>query len=64
METVGYVVVFIASKSVFRSYGSNIVYTDWQRDNYFVAVKEALGNIQGRIGVEFDHLSLDNHKWV
>ena len=40
------------------------MYTDWQRDNYFVAVKEALGNIQGRIGVEFDHLSLDNHKWV
>merc|ERR1719495_769560 len=45
-----------------RSYGSNIVYTDWQRDNYFVAVKEALGNIQGKIGVEFDHLSFDNHK--
>jgi len=45
-----------------RSYGSNIVYTDWQRDNFFVAVKEALGNIQGRIGVEFDHLSLDNHQ--
>ena len=40
------------------------MYTDWQRDNFFVAVKEALGNIQGRIGVEFDHLSLDNHKWV
>jgi len=45
-----------------RSYGSNIVYTDWQRDNYFVAVKEALGNVKGKIGVEFDHLSLDNHE--
>ena len=45
----------------FRSYGRNIVYTDWQRDNYFVAVKEALGNAKGKIGVEFDHLSLENH---
>merc|ERR1712106_578416 len=44
-----------------RSYGNNIVYTDWQRDNYFVAVKEALGNAKGKIGVEFDHLSLENH---
>ena len=44
-----------------RSYGNNIVYTDWQKDNYFVAVKEALGNVRGKIGVEFDHLSLENY---
>ena len=47
-----------------RSYGNNIVYTDWQRDNYFVAVKEALGDAKGRIGVEFDHLTLDSQGWV
>ena len=44
-----------------RSYGNNIVYTDWQKDNYFVAVKEALGNVRGKIGVEFDHLSVENY---
>ena len=47
-----------------RSYGNNIVYTDWQRDNYFVAIKEALGNARGRIGVEFDHLSFQNYEYA
>ena len=32
----------------------NIVYTDWQRDNYFVAIQQALPKA-GRIGIEFDH---------
>ena len=32
-----------------------------RRINYFVAVKEALGNVRGKIGVEFDHLSLENY---
>ena len=47
-----------------RSYGNNIVYTDWQRDNYFVAIKEALGNARGNIGVEFDHLSFQNYGYA
>ena len=33
----------------------NIVYTDWQRDNYFVAIQQALP-LASRIGVEHDHL--------
>lgn len=37
----------------------NIVYTDWQRDNYFVAIQQALPKA-GRIGIEFDHLNLLN----
>ncbi|MFK3770237.1 M24 family metallopeptidase [Pseudomonas putida] len=38
----------------------NIVYTDWQRDNYFVAIQQALP-LASRIGVEYDHLNLQNH---
>ena len=38
----------------------NIVYTDWQRDNYFVAIQQALP-LASRIGVEHDHLNLQNH---
>lgn len=45
-----------------RSFGENLVYTDWRRDNYAHAVKtvmEQAGVVRGRLGVEFDHLSLD-----
>ncbi len=47
-----------------RSYGENIVYTDWRRDNYQFGVSEALrqrGITPKRVGVEFDTLSLDAH---
>ena len=27
-----------------RSYGENVVYTDWKKDNYIQAIKETLGN--------------------
>lgn len=43
------------------SYGENIVYTDWRRDNYIYAVQEALrqrGVKPTRIGVEDDNLPL------
>ncbi len=45
-----------------RSFDDNVVYTDWRRDNYAHAVKTVLeeaGVVRGRLGVEFDHLSLD-----
>lgn len=44
-----------------RSFGDNIVYTDWHRDNYFYAVKSVLddaGIKKGRIGIEFDEVDL------
>jgi creatinase len=41
-----------------RTYGDNIVYTDWQRDNYFRAVAK-LADGTRRLGVEFDHLTLE-----
>jgi len=47
-----------------RSYGDNLVYTDWKRDNYQFAIAEALAQraiTPKRIGVEFDFLSLDQH---
>jgi len=45
-----------------RSYDDNIVYTDWQRDNYLHAVAHVLdraGVKSGRLGIEADHLTLD-----
>jgi creatinase len=47
-----------------RSYGENIVYTDWRRDNFQHGVQEALrqrGITPRRLGVEFDTLPLDGH---
>jgi creatinase len=44
-----------------RTYGDNVTYTDWSRENYFTAVK---GLIKGarRIGIEFDHVNIDFRK--
>lgn len=40
----------------------NVVYTDWQRDNYFRAVAQEIPD-KGRVGIEFDHLPLERlHK--
>ena len=41
-----------------RSFGDNLVYTDWQRDNFFRALQQ-LAPAKGRIGIEEDHLSLE-----
>lgn len=40
-----------------RCYGDNITYTDWQRDNYWRAIKSVTGEGQV-IGYEGDHLTL------
>ncbi|MDI3385511.1 aminopeptidase P family protein [Streptomyces sp. B-S-A8] len=45
-----------------RCYGDNVVYTDWQRDNYVHAIHETLKQRSidpRRIGVEHDSLPLD-----
>lgn len=39
-----------------RGFGENLVFTDWQRDNFFVALQELMKNNK-RIGIEFDHVS-------
>jgi creatinase len=41
-----------------RTHGDALTYTDWNRDNWFVAVGELAGTAR-RIGIEFDHVSLD-----
>ncbi|MGI9462428.1 MAG: aminopeptidase P family protein, partial [Aestuariivirgaceae bacterium] len=40
-----------------RTFGDNVTYTDWQRDNFFIAVHELAGNARC-IGVEDDHMTL------
>ena len=42
-----------------RTFGDNLVYTDWHRDNYFVAVKQLVQD-GGRVGIEFDHINVEN----
>ncbi|XP_019616429.1 PREDICTED: uncharacterized protein LOC109463955 [Branchiostoma belcheri] len=40
--------------------GDNVVYTDWQRDNFYQAVQvELAGRGLMTLGVEFDHMTLD-----
>jgi creatinase len=45
-----------------RSHGDCVMYTDWQEDNYFYCVKQLLVGLQGKIGLEFDHVHVVNHK--
>ena len=42
-----------------RTFGDNIAYTDWHRDNYFVAVKRLIRD-GSRVGIELDHITVDN----
>lgn len=44
------------------STGGNVVYTDWQRDNFWAAVQQELADVPSgsKIGCEFDHMTLDN----
>jgi creatinase len=42
-----------------RTYGGkNVTYTDWQKDNYFYAVRGLTKGVK-RLGIEFDHINLD-----
>ncbi|MGJ3258601.1 MAG: M24 family metallopeptidase [Rhodospirillales bacterium] len=40
-----------------RTVGDNLIYTDWARDNYFRALQKLIPD-GGRVGIEFDHVSL------
>ncbi len=45
-----------------RTHGDTLIYTDWRRDNYFHAIRTLLDMPNPsvrRIGIEFDHVSLD-----
>jgi len=38
--------------------GKNVTYTDWRKDNYFHAIRGLTGGVK-RLGIEFDHVSID-----
>ncbi|MFT5502336.1 MAG: creatinase [Gammaproteobacteria bacterium] len=40
-----------------RCHGENIIYTDWQRNNYWRAIKSVIPSVN-RIGIEGDHMTL------
>lgn len=44
-----------------RSHGDAITYTDWTRDNFWRAVASVAG-VDGVIGFEGDHMTLDQHR--
>jgi len=44
-----------------RSHGDAITYTDWRRDNYFLAVQKLTKGVK-RLGIEFDHVNIELHK--
>ena len=43
-----------------RSFADSVAYTDWHRDNFFVAVR-SLCPSRGRVGIELDHLDCAAH---
>ena len=44
-----------------RGFGDNIIYTDWEKDNFFKVVKNEIKN-KRRIGIEYDHINYENLK--
>ena len=50
-----------ASQPWRRCYGENLIYTDWERDNYLKAIVSLLKKTK-RIGIENDHLTIERHK--
>ena len=44
-----------------RTFGDNVVYTDWHRDNFFVAVKRLVRD-GWRVGIEHDHVSVETQR--
>jgi creatinase len=50
-----------ASQPWRRCHGENLIYTDWERNNYLKAIISLLNKVK-RVGVENDHLTLERHK--
>src|SRR5271166_3624872 len=44
-----------------RVFGDSITYTDWRRDNYVHVVQTLLPSAK-RVGIEFDHVTLDLYR--
>ncbi len=41
-----------------RTFGDNITYGDWRKDNFFHAVQSLMPGVK-RVGIEFDHVNMD-----
>lgn len=41
-----------------RTFGGNVTYTDWDKNNYFHAIRQLVGGVK-RLGIEFDHVNVD-----
>ena len=50
-----------ASQPWRRCYGENLIYTDWERDNYLKAIVSLLKKVK-RAGIENDHLTLERYR--
>jgi len=50
-----------ASQPWRRCHGDNLIYTDWQRDNFYKAIVSLIGE-GGGVGAEYDHLSVEVHQ--
>ena len=44
-----------------RGFGENVIFTDWEKDNYFRVIQQEITN-SGRVGIEYDHINLENLK--
>jgi len=44
-----------------RCYGENLIYTDWERDNYFDAIISLVKKVK-KIGIEKDHLTVERYQ--
>lgn len=46
-----------------RTFGDNVTYTDWRRDNYLHAVATLTDGVK-RLGIEFDHVSIEFRRQI
>ncbi len=46
-----------------RSFGDNITYTDWRRENFFRAVQQLTKGVK-RVGIEMDHVSVSYRQQI
>ncbi len=44
-----------------RCYGENLIYTDWERDNYLKAIVSLVKKVK-KIGLEKDHLTMERYQ--
>jgi creatinase len=65
MERLPFVVTAIDGGQPWRkTYGDNVAYTDWQKDNFFRALKALTETAPGNVGFEFDTMPVAQLKKI